>query len=173
MIIVEGPDGGGKTTLAKQLAYDLKLSIAPRVVGADTKAMVDLRLWVEENLDLGFHEKIYDRHRLISEPIYGAILHRIEPGFDDVSWITAMMSNFYAIDPIVIYCIPPKVTMIHNVLTGDDDNSAIEAKAEIIYGAYLARAAIDVANEIAFIYDYTRHGYESLLQAVEHDLKDR
>lgn len=168
MIIVEGPDGGGKSTLVQRLAEDLDMPVAPRVVGVDTKAMVDLKLWVEENVDLGFHEKIYDRHRLISEPIYGLLMNRTQPGFDDMNWMGAMTYRFYALNPIVIYCIPPKYVMLHNIRSGPADNSAVEAKAEWIYNGYVARAAVDLATQPYFYrYDYTVHDYDEMLEHIE------
>lgn len=171
MIIVEGPDGGGKTTLIRRLSEDLGLRIAPRVVAQDTTAMVDLKLWVEENLNLGYHMKLYDRHRLISEPIYGAVKNRVEPGFDDLGWMTAMMSNFYEIEPTIIYCLPPKAAVIHNVQHGYDDNSAVFSQIEVIYSAYIAKAAMDVGLEFAYVYDYTRMTYETILEKIELELE--
>ena len=68
MIIVEGPDGAGKTTLIRQLQERWPdLAVAPRVVSKDAEAMVDLQEWVNINLSDGPQYKIFDRHRLISE----------------------------------------------------------------------------------------------------------
>lgn len=173
MIVVEGPDGGGKSTLAMRLSQDLDLPIAPRVVGTDTKPMVDLKLWTEENLQLGFHGKIYDRHRLISEPIYGAIKKRIEPGFDDIGWMRHNMLEFYLIQPVIIYCIPPKYTVIHNITHGEDDNTAVADDIDQIYSAYIARASIDLAShDFICLHDYTRHSYDALLEIVEQELEN-
>src|ERR687883_686991 len=96
MIIVEGPDGGGKTTLITKLSDLFDLPIAERVVSKEARAMVDLVQWTERNVSEGSQHTLFDRHRLISEPIYGAILRdRFEPGFDDAKWLHEMMYRFY------------------------------------------------------------------------------
>ncbi|MCA1807247.1 MAG: ATP-binding protein [Actinobacteria bacterium] len=53
MIVVEGPDGAGKTTLIRDLSALLNIPVAPRVVSQETKAMVDLRQWTEDNVSRG------------------------------------------------------------------------------------------------------------------------
>src|SRR5215211_3588455 len=103
LIIVEGPDGSGKTTLIEKLASEFNFPVMPRVVNKDTEAMVDLVKWTEEDLTKGFGPRIYDRHRLISEPIYGSVVrHEMQPGFDDIHWLHAMQANLRAIRPVVI-----------------------------------------------------------------------
>lgn len=156
MIIVEGPDGGGKTTFITKLQKKLNLPIAPRVVSKDAEAMVDLKMWVENNVLGGFQQTIFDRHRLISEPIYGPILRGEQaPGFSDMDWMRDVMYHFYHSKPILIYCIPPLDIVINNVM-GDEDNKVVHTTIKQIYTAYVARAAIDVTiHHGAVIYDYT------------------
>ena len=49
MIIVEGPDGAGKTTVLQDLKTVFDLPVAPRVVSKETEAMVDgVRAYAEE-----------------------------------------------------------------------------------------------------------------------------
>lgn len=163
MIIVEGPDGAGKTTLISALTERFNLSVAPRVVSKDAEAMVDLKTWVEENLAGGFQYKIFDRHRMISEFIYGPILRKEQqPGFSDPNWVMYRMSQFIQIDPIVIYCLPPLEVVKQNI-AGDEDNRVVWDHIEGIYTAYLHRAAIDNAHSgfRTIIYDYTTDGQET------------
>lgn len=157
MILVEGPDGAGKSTLIKSLVEVTGFEVAPRVVSKDTKAMLDLKVWVEDNLDLGPHDAIYDRYRLISEFIYGPVLRSTQaPGFDDPDWVLHNLSHLYKNDPIIIYCLPPLDVVRHN-LQGDDDNSAVRDFIDAIYTAYLQRAAMDLIMRPhrTIIHDYT------------------
>lgn len=160
MIVVEGPDGAGKTTLINRLKEDLDLPIAPRVVSKDAEAMVDLRTWVEENTSKGFQPLIFDRHRLISEPIYGTILRdTLEPGFDDKLWLHNMLYRFYAVQPVIIYCLPPFNVVWDNVMS-HDDNKIFHTKGKAlqqIWALYLSKAATDhvMRPRLTFFYDYT------------------
>lgn len=157
MIIVEGPDGAGKTTLIKQLTERYELDVAPRVVSKDTEAMIDLKVWTEENVKAGFQNLIFDRHRLISEPIYGPILRTEQaPGFTDLQWLFTMLWKFYKARPVIIFCLPPLEVVKANI-ANDPDNVVVADKIEGIYAAYAARASLDwAANEGQFIWDYTK-----------------
>lgn len=159
MIIVEGPDGAGKTTLISQMSAELHLPVAARVVSKDTEAMVDINRWVDHNLAKGFHDMIYDRHRLISEPTYGPILRSTaQPGFDDLTWLRPRMTKFYALHPIIIYCLPPLETVLRNV-ERDPDNRVVQKHIQQIYSVYVTRAAIDGTHPDlnVRIWDYTTH----------------
>jgi hypothetical protein len=162
VIIVEGPDGGGKTTLIRQMQDRYGLEVAPRVVSKETTAMVDLKQWVEDNLSEGPQWKLFDRHRLISEPVYGPILRQyIEDGFDSMVWMMLQMRRFYEIEPLVVYCMPP-LNVVRGNVQNDPDNKAVAWKIEAVYQAYAARAAIDysLSPGSTIIWDYTADGRE-------------
>lgn len=157
MIIVEGPDGAGKTRLVQHLAEKYEIPIAERVVAKDTQPMagVDLKLWTEKNLKTGLQWMIFDRHRLISEPIYASCMNRkTHEGFDDVRWLTARMIDFTRIHAFIIYCLPP-YHIVESNLEDDQDNTVVWGYAESIYNAYVAAAAGDVARGQAVLFDYT------------------
>ncbi len=156
MIIVEGCDGSGKSTLARQLAHTLNLSIAKKVVNSNTEPMVDLRKWTDDNLDRGFQRLIFDRHRLISEPIYSSVMpnREIDERFWEPEWFhDATIRLNVMIKPIVVYCMPPFARVWSNV-RGDDNNLVVRQHVRQIYNAYLARMSLDVR---ALKYDYTVH----------------
>lgn len=165
MIIVEGPDGSGKTTLVKKLSNDLGLLIAERVVARDTTAMVDLKEWVDFNLSRGFQRTIFDRHRLISEPIYGTILpHKREnSGFwADFEWLVQSMRKFYDIEPFVIVCLPPYDVVMNNLLD-DPTNQEVFPHTWAIHRAYQAFAASGICGRgVDVVYDYTQAGDQQL-----------
>lgn len=162
MIIVEGPDGGGKTTLIMQMQDRYGLEVAPRVVDKEARAMVDLKEWVDQNLEQGLQWKLFDRHRLISETIYGPILREYaEDGFADPINMMMWMDRFYQLKPLIIYCLPPLEVVKANV-ENDPDNQAVAWKIESIYQAYVSRAAIDntFSPDSVITWDYTRDGME-------------
>lgn len=156
MIVVEGPDGAGKTTLVKETQSHFPVTIAPRVVNTEAQAMVDLKQWVEDNVRQLNQGVIFDRHRLISETCYGPVLRQgmTEPGFADLGWLSAMLQMFYAAKPTIIYCIPPKhVCVSRNAACWPTQASYDQCDA--IYDNYITRAAIDLSLRRATHYDYT------------------
>lgn len=159
MIIVEGPDGAGKTTLIRQLQKEFGLEVAPRVVSKNAEALVDLKDWVAQNLEDGFQYKIFDRHRLISEFIYGPLLRKEQqPGFDNIVWAYSSLYNLYElVGPVVIYCLPPLETVRKNIL-GDHENAVVADHIDAMYTAYVHRAALDWVRDPGktIIWDYTR-----------------
>lgn len=162
MIIVEGPDGAGKTTLISQMVERYDLQVAPRVVSKDANAMVNLRDWVDTNLEEGPQWMIFDRHRLISETIYGpALRQNAEDGFDSLTQMWLWLRKFYELEPLIIYCIPP-LDVVKSNTEHDPDNRAVAHKIEAIYQAYVARAALDsiMSPGSVIIWDYTTDGQE-------------
>ena len=166
MIILEGPDGSGKTTLARQLSGVTGLEIAPRVVSKDAEAQVDLVKWVDNNLKRGFHDTIYDRHRLISEPIYGPMLRpESEPMFDNFHWLSSQLLRFYRIGPVIIYCLPPFGAVWESVRS-DPDNKVVHdiRTARAIYNLYVTRASLDYTRigTRVMIYTWVKDGHTLL-----------
>lgn len=159
MIIVEGPDGAGKTTLIERLKVHTGLQVAPRVVSKDAEAMVDLKKWVDDNLEAGFQNLIFDRHRLISEPIYGPILRpELDSGFENLGWFYPRLRNFYLIDPVIIYCLPPFDIVWANVRE-DESNKVVADKQVLqqIWGAYVNKAMTEytLKPHRTWVWDYT------------------
>lgn len=157
MIILEGPDGGGKTSLAQDLSKTLNMPIAERVVSQQTEALTDLRVWTEDNLRQGFQRKIFDRHRLISDPIYRAVFGNHNAQLYDPGWLTKAMAQFADIDPIIIFCMPSLEVVALN-LADDPDNKVIVNDIEKIYYSYIALwAQMQGWGEFSTLlwYDYT------------------
>lgn len=159
MIVVEGPDGAGKTTLIEFLVEKLEFPVAPRVVSKDAEAMVDLKQWVEDNVRGGWQPVIFDRHRLISEPIYGPVLRaQLEDGFSNTGWFYSQLRAFYACNPTIIYCLPPLGRVWENVKNDPDNRVVADWRTiQIIWGSYFNKAMTEYSlkPKATWLYDYT------------------
>jgi hypothetical protein len=100
MIIIEGPDGAGKTVLAKQLSYDLKLEYHHMGAPPKTKAEAERRAFV--SISRCTDPCIQDRSTLISECVYGAALRKEGAWLD---WRKARQI-IHLVQPVIIYCCP-------------------------------------------------------------------
>jgi hypothetical protein len=170
MLVVEGPDGAGKSTLARRLSMELGWPIAPKVVDSRTMPLTDMREWVEQNLEAGLQKTIFDRHRLISEPIYGPLLRgTMDPGFDDAWWLRRMHTRFRELHPMVIFCLPPLEACVHNI-TDDAENDAVVLHIEPIYWLYFnAAASWDSRGDDtdwSYVWDYTVDDFTGLMRHV-------
>lgn len=157
MIVIEGPDGAGKSTLVRHLSDTLGLPVAAKVVSSQTHILCDLKQWVEENVTKGFQATLFDRHRLISGPIYNAVLGRSDPAFYNPEWMGLMVKRFYLSNPLIVYCLPPFITVERNVSEGEADNEAVKNVIQPLYDLYVARSALDIESGRGFIFDYTQH----------------
>lgn len=174
MIIVEGPDGSGKTTLIRQLERDLKLPVAKKVVDSNMRPMANLAKWTEDNVDKGFQPVIFDRHRLISEPIYGpATRSRQDLKFLDLGWLGDMMWRFYQAKPLIIYCLPDLETVRVNVNKPETHNAAVASRIAAVYAGYVARSASDFSRGVGRLYNYRTTRYDEILQWLQWGLEDR
>lgn len=159
MIIVEGPDGAGKSTLIKKLSEWTRMPIAPKVVDNNTNPMTDLRTWVDAQLeeDKTRWDVLFDRHRLISEPIYSlAIGGDREEKFWELDWLKEAMNKFYDRQPFVIWCMTDYHTIAVNC--EDDSNQFIRPFLPKIYRGYIAEMArwsAMIGSPFQLTYDYT------------------
>jgi predicted HAD superfamily Cof-like phosphohydrolase len=97
IIVIEGPDASGKSTLAKHLAHVLDRTIQPSEGPPKYPGEINERLARYSTLG---DDIIYDRHPVVSEEVYAYALRRTT----DVSLVT--MQYFYAQRPLFIYCDP-------------------------------------------------------------------
>ena len=164
MLIIEGPDGSGKTTLITKMVEEFGLTVAPRVKDKQAQTIVpDLKQWVADNLEEGFQYRIFDRHRLISEFIYGPLIRsEQEPGFTDLIWVSNSLWLLYRwVEPVIIYCLPPLEVVRANI-QADHENAVVADHVDALYAAYVHRASLDwnAHPDRVIIYDYTTDGQE-------------
>lgn len=122
-IIVEGPDGSGKSTLIDHLRRVLGFSIHDRAVTSKDGPIMPLAKWVDEDISANWdHPWIYDRYPTISEPIYGKEVRRgnIESPFDNQAYLMNVNDVLYATS-VVVWCLPSLATVRNNVLDNRAD----------------------------------------------------
>jgi len=154
MLIVEGPDGSGKSTLVARLAESLQMYVMPRMVAQDGTRMGDLVRWVHEDVTSGLKRAVYDRHRLISELVYGPLLRStMEPGFDNINWLRTYQQRLRSKEPFVIFCLPPLEDVQKNV-DGDASSEWMSDHVEQVYWMYHGLAS--TWPEPTVVWDYTK-----------------
>ena len=106
MIIVEGPDNSGKSTLISKLVEELGLTLLDRPHGPP-KDPTELRKRIK-TLENHYNNKkaIIDRHPLIGESIYGPIL-RNRNMLNEIQDYPELRRTFWSSDFFIIYCRPP------------------------------------------------------------------
>lgn len=103
MIIVEGPDNSGKTTLARWLAEKLRLEYRrPPTLSSTAGVNTDVFDWWEQQL-LAPQSGIYDRCTYISDPIYRLVSGRLpmRSGEQMMKGIQEVGNRAY-----IIFCLP-------------------------------------------------------------------
>jgi energy-coupling factor transporter ATP-binding protein EcfA2 len=115
-VVVEGVDGSGKDTLIRTLAKIAPppypefphFSIHPRACTSTGGPVSNLADWVDEDMKYieNMTPSIYNRHPLISEPIYGPLIRGYLPsGFNNRKWVDSRTEKL-ASHCLVIFCDP-------------------------------------------------------------------
>lgn len=104
-VILEGPDGGGKTSLLRHFIHR-GMRPHPRASHSTGGPVPALDWWVTNHSNPGTGW-VFDRHPLVSEPIYGPICRNGVPGkFNDPRWVEDETRRI-ASDAVLILCMPP------------------------------------------------------------------
>lgn len=169
MIIVEGPDNAGKTTLCNTLSRELNKGIIHSPNHKDM--MSSTEKWFEWIIQSLTHPSnahiIYDRHPLISEQVYGPVLRRhnfFGDGRGAAFYHLLLKSN-----PLIIYCKPPEENLMdfgdREQLEGVIDNANLLAVA---YDAFMHDLFHhELFNGDVIKYDYTSNSIEYVTEAIE------
>lgn len=141
-LIIEGPDGGGKTRLIEALQRRFPgLSKGPRASTSLGGPVPDLAEWVtaqNKYMDSCTTPLIYDRHPVISEPIYGTIVRgRPKPGFDPGPYLSTMRLSLYE-KCFVIFCLP-SLAQCQSAVDKERDMPGVAENIDEIYAAYMRR----------------------------------
>lgn len=175
MIILEGADGSGKTSLLKRLCADTGLPAHARASDSLTGPVKDLYGWTVADIHT-WHEQplaIYDRHPLTSEHIYGPTVRgSVRPGFEMGNEELAKMRRYMRQHALVIICCPPLDTVKANVLNENDQMLGVVENIDHIYQSYFMMLYIWPLDSHVAKFDYTvadnqRYGYNEILAAVK------
>lgn len=161
MIVLEGPDGAGKTRLALQLSGLLELPIGPKAASSTGGPVKNLRDWVDDDLAHWpmMPCQIRDRYPLISEAIYGPTMrHMLPQGFSG-NWLRRQTSLFRR-QAFVIFCMPPLPTVLANF----DVEPQLDGVADALHGIYWGYDVMASQwPSHAYTYDYTRDNMFTML----------
>lgn len=151
MIIVEGPDGAGKSTLIQRLkAENPELQLAPRActsLGGPLRGNHLLEWLIDYGAVYGY---IYDRHPCISGAVYGAV--RGDPPDASLWGRLSGLTREINENARVIYCRPPR----HEIIKAVNDTAQLEGVSRQIHSiidAYDAIMGVMIAHER---YDWTK-----------------
>ena len=160
MLIIEGPDGSGKTTLITEIEKRLSVTREPRAVTSSAVAKRELGSFITEEVAKGFGKRVYDRFALVSSPFYCMLPNPTFDGaFRDPAWLEEAWIKFRQVSPLIIVCLPPLEVVIHNVMA-DDTSKVAQGDIETIYWLYHNFAA--QYPWVATVYDYTKNDFEDL-----------
>lgn len=165
-VIVEGPDGSGKTTLVKELvSYGYQLR--PRHVQSSGET-VDLCGYMADETaywsnDVPQTTWLYDRFPVFGELIYGpAMRDRPSHGLQFMATAFGYASLFWSYNPTVIFCMPPLEVVKEN-FAATRQMVGLEQELEDVYWRYhLLAAHLWAARPEVYIYDYRSVSAEGL-----------
>lgn len=173
MIIVEGMDNSGKSTLCNQLAG---LYLDRQVIHSPGPhlgfiGMVDFCVGSVAHPKL-YIELLFDRHPAISEHVYGVPIRNTNAMLgwahsyikEQADLHAFFITKWTQIQPVVIYCRPPK----KNILDfGEREQlGGVISQAQMLIEAYDAKM-YDMANSgeaVVIEYDYTTSNPNELYQ---------
>ncbi len=168
MIVVEGPDGSGKTTLVQQLAKAFHLPVAPKAVDHDQKALMDLATRAEQINRLNKAE-VHDRHTLISELIYSPIFRDAPRSrFQDQAWYREELAHLLQVVWGIVICLPPLEVVRQNV-HDDPLNASVSNSIDQVYWAYHNVSTLLAVNPYVplVLHDYTKLGPDMVKQQIQ------
>lgn len=130
-IIVEGPDGGGKTGMVARI-NSLGYTTHERASSSTGGPIPDLTAWFTNDIAQiegqdgrspeTYGPWVYDRHPLISEPIYAPTARHVMPQgkFGFAAWVKAQRQRLYP-HMLVVWCMPDLDTVVRNVQNNSTD----------------------------------------------------
>lgn len=154
IIVVEGCDNTGKSTLIQSLAERIKAPLA-RSYGKP-KDSGDIETWHWWARACPQSPIILDRHPVISDLVYGPLLRG--GTHSSIEWAREFRGDMF-----LIYCRPP----FHKVAESIDERDQMEGVRERLANIYQSYEGLMEILDPDAIYDYTaKPGIENLAQMI-------
>lgn len=172
MIILEGPDSSGKTTLAHALSEIFNLPV--HHFGGPPEDPAELRDRIEFMFD-EHSDRIFDRIPLISEQVFSIL--RNWNGMNVLTKANAYYVRLLEIRPILIYCRPPEDKLVHcyheiKEYDSEDHIKAVEANKKALMERYDFVMDSDLLPDY-IVYDYTKDTFSELVKIIKSMAKER
>lgn len=172
MIVLEGMDGSGKTSLARRLSDDLQLPIHERASTSIGGPVPNIWQWVMRDV-LTIHTQqpaIYDRHPLISQVIYGPIIRqKLEPEFTDPE--ARAIYRKWARNVFVVFCDPGDEAMSRSLSRDPNQMPGVLDMFPTLSLMYRVFFATYSGNWHHWDYNHP-YDYETLLYKLHNHLHD-
>ena len=153
-IIVEGPDGAGKTTLISLIQHLYPdLEVHERFTRSVEGPYPDIAERVYRSVRDRPTHYVHDRHPVISEYVYG---HTIPTRHVNVDFLKVSMKAVrqrIANNSLVIWCLPPLERVRYNV-EQEEQMEGVAEHIDKIYEGYLIQKLLWTGAAIT--YDYTQ-----------------
>lgn len=186
MIIVEGPDGAGKTTLCKRLAENFKLTVFDwefemGLSRDEMKVHPVRRYYTAFQREFQMHGDrlalpyIHDRF-YFSSLVYGPLMEGTNQMTDEDRKTIARL--IVALACPIICCLPPKEVVVQNVRGEGHQMDGVKEAVGDIYDMYTEVMGQDYPFVMYYDYTNTRpepnfFDYDSLLSRIGHYLERR
>lgn len=158
LIVIEGPDGSGKTTLAKQLAERFGLTYHHE--GPPPKDIPALEHYGAVLENLRQEKVVFDRFAL-GERVYGPVLRGVD-GLGEEGW-NLIQRLFRATNVFTILCLPAYDTCYRAWSSGREELVKDNFQFNAIYNRYFGYKGSNLID-----YDYTESGsFEQLCRVVD------
>lgn len=133
MIVVEGLDATGKTTLVKHLSEKFPDLVVHHSIGNkhDVKQIHDQAI---SSIMTDTPFDLWDRARFISEYVYNPILQNRPTAFDMPEWLS-MLARWVEKPQLVIFCQRP-LHKVREVLHNEEQLEGVEDNITKLYQAY-------------------------------------
>lgn len=165
MIIIEGMDNTGKTTLISRIVNKFPQLELIKSPGPD---QADQPTWIRNELQKT-NQRVYDRFPLISEEIYGPEIRGYSALGDNWS---PLWTELIKQDPLIIYCRPPRDVILKTLYDREQMEGVTSHSRNLInlYDSFFRRYVQDRTRLRVYNFVEDPMGHE-ILKVIEEELK--